>query len=333
VDGLHGAASQILRSRLWSYSHYPLHPENPLPSKIRGLGRIFAGTDGRRLGLRDQRGRWAAHRSVYQSFSLLMTTSLRLLSGLLLLCLAGFTSAQAQGVMTFEKELHDFGSVPEGTMATHEFTFKNTGNQPVIIAGVQASCGCTTPEWTKAPVLPGKVGVVKAMYSSAGRPGIFNKTITVTSNAATPSTVLTIKGNVLNKEDIRKTLTPAQLAASPQAVSPLPVHNFGHLEVGQQVGARFIVKNTGKQDWVPGTISSACFCIGYKSTPTPIKAGESGTLELVYSPRRPGTMLEDATISSNDLHGDLKLTLKAEVVKSLNAASLVKESDVSVPFK
>lgn len=261
-----------------------------------------------------------------------MTTSLRFLAGLLLLCLS-LTGARAQGVMTFEKELHDFGNVPEGTMATYEFKFKNTGNQPIIIAGVQASCGCTTPDWTKAPVLPGKMGVVKAMYSSAGRPGIFNKTITVTSNAATPSAVLSIKGNVLNKEEFRKALTPAQLAASPQAVAPLPVHNFGRVEVGQQPVARFIVKNTGKQDLVPGTISSACFCIGYKTPPAPIKPGQSGTLELVYSPRRPGTQTEEVTISSNDLHGDLKLTLKAEVVKSLNAASLVKEIDTNVPFK
>ena len=262
-----------------------------------------------------------------------MTTSFRVLTSLLLLCLTGLAGARAQGIITFSEELHDFGSVPEGTMAAHEFRFKNTGNQPVVIAGVQASCGCTTPEWTKAPVLPGKTGMVKAIYSSAGRPGVFNKTITVTSNAATPSAVLTIKGNVLNKEQIRQSLTPAQLAAAPRAVAPLPTHNFGRLEVGQQVTARFVVKNTGRQDWTPGPIASACFCIGYQAAPAPIAPGQTGTVALVYSPRRPGTVSEEATLSSNDPHGDLKLTLQAEVVKTLNATSLVKESTVSVPFK
>ena len=104
------------------------------------------------------------------------------------LCLLAFAfTAQAQAVMQFETDNHDFGNVPEGTMATHEFKFKNTGNQPVVIANVQASCGCTTPDWTKTPVLPGKTGIIKAMYSSAGRPGVFNKTVTVTSNATEAS--------------------------------------------------------------------------------------------------------------------------------------------------
>src|SRR5438105_4406039 len=104
---------------------------------------------------------------------------------ILLLAFAG--AAHAQGVMLFETDNHDFGNVPEGTMATYEFKFKNTGNQPVVIANVQASCGCTTPDWTKTPVLPGKSGIIKAMYSSAGRPGVFNKTVTVTSNATDAS--------------------------------------------------------------------------------------------------------------------------------------------------
>ena len=261
-----------------------------------------------------------------------MPASIRFLAGLLLL-LGSFGAARAQGVLTFTQELHDFGTVPEGTMATHEFTFKNTGNQPIIIAGVQASCGCTTPEWTRTPVLPGKQGVVKAMYSSAGRPGIFNKTVTVTSNAAPASTVLTIKGNVVGQAEIRQALTPAELAQSPRAVAPQPVHQFGRIEAGQQPTARFVVRNTGAQDLVLGPISSACYCIGYKTPPAPIKAGQSGTIELLYTQRKLGTMVDEAALSSNDLHGDLKLTLKAEVVKSLNAGSMVREDAASVPFK
>ncbi|MDB5233686.1 MAG: hypothetical protein JWR44_679, partial [Hymenobacter sp.] len=135
------------------------------------------------------------------------------------ICLLAFAfSARAQAVMQFATDNHDFGNVPEGTMATYEFKFKNTGNQPVVIANVQASCGCTTPDWTKTPVLPGKTGIIKAMYSSAGRPGVFNKTVTVTSNATEASKVLSIKGTVLTKDQIKPTLTPAQLAASPHLV-------------------------------------------------------------------------------------------------------------------
>jgi len=101
-----------------------------------------------------------------------------------------------KGEMKFEKELHDFGTIVEGESATYEFVFTNTGKEPIIISNVVASCGCTTPSWTKEPIKPGKKGSIKALYNSQGKPGPFNKQITVTSNALTSTKVLTIKGNV-----------------------------------------------------------------------------------------------------------------------------------------
>ncbi|MBC6699107.1 DUF1573 domain-containing protein [Hymenobacter sp. BT190] len=253
-------------------------------------------------------------------------------TSLLLFCLLAL-GVRAQGVMTFEKDTHDFGKVPEGTMATYEFKFKNTGNQPVIIANVQASCGCTTPDWTKTPVLPGKSGIIKAMYSSAGRPGIFNKTVTVTSNASTPSAVLTIKGDVVNKSEMKTMMTPAQLAQSPRLVLDRNVHNFGKMESGQQAVAKFTVKNTGKQPLELGMVTSQCNCIGYKSVPPTIQPGQSAVVEILYAQRQTGPMSDVATLTSNDLNGDVKLTLKATVVRDLNGASMVKESGAVVPFK
>lgn len=250
---------------------------------------------------------------------------------LCLLALAG--AAHAQGVMQFTTDSHDFGNVPEGTMATHEFKFKNTGNQPVIIANVQASCGCTTPDWTKTPVLPGKMGVVKAMYSSAGRPGVFNKTVTVTSNAAETSKVLSIKGTVLTKDQIKPTLTPAQLAASPHLVLDQSTHDFGKMEAGQQPTARFTVRNTGKTELVLGALTSGCYCVGYKNNPAPIAPGQSAVVELLYSQRQLGQVSDAVTITSNDVSGDAKITLKANIVRDLSGNSMVKESGTAVPFK
>lgn len=100
----------------------------------------------------------------------------------------------------FETETFDFGTITEGIQATHEFEFINTGKEPLIISNVRASCGCTTPSWTKEPVAPGAKGNIKAIYNSAGRPGNFSKAITVTSNSKTPTKVLYIKGNV-EKQD------------------------------------------------------------------------------------------------------------------------------------
>lgn len=250
------------------------------------------------------------------------------------LCLLAFAiSAHAQGAMKFETDNHDFGNVPEGTMATYEFKFKNTGNQPVVIANVQASCGCTTPDWTKTPILPGKNGIIKAMYSSAGRPGVFTKTVTVTSNAAEPSKVLSIKGTVLTKAEMKPILTPAQLAASPHLVLDKTSHDFGKMEAGQQPTARFTVKNTGKTELVLGALSAGCYCVGYKTPPTPIGPGQSQVVELLYSQRQLGQVSDAVTISSNDVSGDAKLTLKATIVRDLSGNSMVKESGTAVPFK
>lgn len=101
----------------------------------------------------------------------------------------------------FSKVEHNFGKIAEslGTV-TCEFTFKNEGNAPLIVQRVQASCGCTTPDYTKEPVLPGKEGKIKVTYSTTGRPGAFDKKVTVFSNVADDIYVLTIKGEVIRGE-------------------------------------------------------------------------------------------------------------------------------------
>jgi len=253
---------------------------------------------------------------------------------LLTICLLALAfTTRAQAVLQFETDNHDFGKVAEGTIATYEFKFKNTGNQPAIIANVQASCGCTTPDWTKTPVLPGKSGVIKTMYSSAGRPGVFNKTVTVTSNATEPSKVLTIKGAVLTKDEIKPTLTPAQLTQSPHLVLNASSHDFGKMEVGQQPTARFTVRNIGKTELVLGALSSGCYCVGYKTSPAPIAPGQSAVIELLYTQRQLGRVSDVVTISSNDVGGDAKITLTATIVRDLSGSSMVKESGTAVPFK
>ena len=104
---------------------------------------------------------------------------------------------------TFAKSTYDFGTFSEEKgKVTHVFEFTNTGKEPVILQDVKTSCGCTTPNWTKTPVAPGKKGQVAVTYNSTGRPVQFSKTITVTSNAG--ESRLMIKGEVLLKRDAAK---------------------------------------------------------------------------------------------------------------------------------
>lgn len=115
-----------------------------------------------------------------------------------------FTSVAAfaqekQSEIKFDVTEHNFGNFAEGTQATYEFKFTNNGNAPLVLSGVNASCGCTTPSWTKDPIMPGKTGTITAVYNSSGRPGSFTKSITVNSNAKNGTVILTIKGNAEQK--------------------------------------------------------------------------------------------------------------------------------------
>lgn len=99
-------------------------------------------------------------------------------------------------VMEVQSDSYDFGEIKEGEKVEHEFTFTNTGNEPLIISKVQASCGCTTPEYSKNPIAPGEAGKVKVVFNSAGQSGKQHKVITVTSNAASPNALLHLRGEV-----------------------------------------------------------------------------------------------------------------------------------------
>lgn len=107
----------------------------------------------------------------------------------------------AQPKIQFKTVEYDFGSIKEDAgLATTSFEFKNTGDQPLILNSVKATCGCTTPEWTQDPVSPGKSGTIKVSYNPKNRPGSFTKNVNVYSNAEPSVTVLTIKGKVEPKE-------------------------------------------------------------------------------------------------------------------------------------
>ena len=103
-------------------------------------------------------------------------------------------------IISFDELTYDFGKVnEENGKISHVFNFTNKGKTPLVITKVQASCGCTTPTWTKEPIEPGKKGTITVIYNPEGRPGVFNKSITVGSNASEEQLNLIIKGDVIPK--------------------------------------------------------------------------------------------------------------------------------------
>jgi hypothetical protein len=109
------------------------------------------------------------------------------------------TSDQHIGMLEARKSVFDFGSIPQGRPVFHVFILENPSLKPVLIDNIQASCGCTTPEWSKQPVAPGAKSEVKVGFNAAAE-GPFEKTIQV-FYAGGQQLVLTIKGNVWKTPD------------------------------------------------------------------------------------------------------------------------------------
>lgn len=105
----------------------------------------------------------------------------------------------ASGEFQFEEMEYDFGTIEEGEVIDHVFTFTNTGQAPLVISSVQASCGCTSPDWTKTPIKPGEEGFVKVNFNSTAKSGIQSPTVTIQANTTPNVTRLRLKGNVNQK--------------------------------------------------------------------------------------------------------------------------------------
>ncbi len=118
---------------------------------------------------------------------------------ILAFALAGvsYVSAQAASgpVMTFDVTTIDYGNVEKGAEPLRKFKFTNTGNEPLIIKTAKGSCGCTVPTYPKEPIMPGESNVIEVRYDTQ-RVGAFTKTVTITTNEATETRMLTIKGEV-----------------------------------------------------------------------------------------------------------------------------------------
>ena len=101
-----------------------------------------------------------------------------------------------QAVITFDKTEYDFGKILQGEVVSYTFRFTNTGNVPLIITGVDKSCGCTASEYPNEPIAPGEGGNIKITYDSKGHFGFQTKSVVVVSNAMPATTTLRIKAEV-----------------------------------------------------------------------------------------------------------------------------------------
>jgi hypothetical protein len=181
--------------------------------------------------------------------------------------------------LKFSETQHDFGVFrEEAGRQTFDFIVTNTGTQPLVIQKVTASCGCTTPEWTRQPIAQGSKGKVTAIYDPANRSGVFDKTLTVYSNTKPETTTLSIKGEVTPREK-----TVEELFTFPVGAIRFESNNlaFTNVKKTEKKTREMQLINTSKEpvkvafDILPPHLT-------LKVNPLTLNPGQKGTVEGTY---------------------------------------------------
>ncbi len=106
--------------------------------------------------------------------------------------------AQEEPLMVFDTLVHDFGTIIEGESVVCYFDYGNEGGEDLLITDVEATCGCTTPNWSREPLEPGRGETLEIIFDASGRSGEQRKLVTVRSNASNQVVQLTIRAKVNN---------------------------------------------------------------------------------------------------------------------------------------
>jgi hypothetical protein len=245
-----------------------------------------------------------------------------LLRFVLLLTAVSFAFAlNAQtGRIVFANTSHNFGAnIPEkGGNITHRFEFTNMGDAPVTIQNVTASCGCTTPAWTKDPVAPGEKGFVDATYRPNGRPGSFNKSLTVKNNGDPQMIALTISGVV-----IKAPLTVEQ--EYPVALDEIRLSDkafaFSRVKLGESRASMVKVYNSSKD---PVTVSLKNVPEYLKIEPVTLQPGEKGNIVATYkavNKSKYGTVIDEIELLVNGKVLKESITSTVTVIPAQAAAT------------
>lgn len=105
--------------------------------------------------------------------------------------------------ITFAELEHNYGKVVQGTKVEHTFTFRNSGGSPLVLSDVRGSCGCTVgKDWPRHPIKPGEKASILVAFDTNGRSGLEHKTVTVVANTTPPTTVLSLRGEVIGPANV-----------------------------------------------------------------------------------------------------------------------------------
>ena len=214
--------------------------------------------------------------------------------------------------ISFDKEVHEFGTVKQHDPTQTIFTFTNTSDADVKLGQVKASCGCTTPSYTTEAVKPGETGEINVKYNSA-RVGAFNKSITVYYEGGEKPVVLRIKGSVeAAKAEINYAHTLGGIAIDKTS------HAYAEVKRDQAYTQEFNVKNISPIQIAFTEKVEKSDAVDLQVTPTELAPGQTGKVILTLNGEKiekGGDFSESVTLYTNEEEDAAKaftLTGKAE---------------------
>jgi hypothetical protein len=188
--------------------------------------------------------------------------------------------AQDVAVMSLTETKHHFGSIKESNgPVNYNFVFRNTGKAPLVIQDVSVSCGCTTPEYTTDSIMPAQIGFIKVEYDPFNRPGPFNKSLTITTNAEPSVIVLFIEGNVI--PEMKNLAKEFPLAIGNLRFKSHNI-NMGNISTKELIVKNIEVYNAGSEPVKFQNKFDAPPYIKFNFNPMLIPPGELGTIRVMY---------------------------------------------------
>jgi len=237
-------------------------------------------------------------------------------------------------VITFEKTEHDFGKINEsdGRVST-VFKFKNEGMAPLVLSNVRASCGCTTPTWTKEPIEPGQTGSITVTYNPNGRPGRFQKTVTITSNASEPTKKVYIKGEVIPKPAKpanKYTVKMGNISLNTKLI------DLGTVTCGELKSGEVEYANLTEENHIVELATTHPNYVGNEITLSTVKPNDTGKFIFVLDSKASkmyGPFEEYAYVvvdEKPELDDEHKITIKANIVEDFSNMTLEQKQNAPI---
>lgn len=239
----------------------------------------------------------------------------------------------AQGTAKFEKTRFDFGEIKEETgLASTIFAFQNTGSKPIKLLSVKATCGCTTPIWSRDSVMPGSSGFVKVEYNPMGRPGIFAKEILVETNGSPSHISLTIHGKVTPRPKGPVDFYPFEEGNLRMRTNHL---TYGSIYKDDTITQSTILYNQGsKTIQISKSGSKAPSHLKPRLSKTTLAPGDTLTLSVTYiaSLKKDwGFAFDNIFLSTNDADRPMKrINISADIAERFSAQDRAQAPNLSL---